>query len=52
MTKQEIEKTIRNFTQMMLDKQPDVQSVKIIIGMKDKTNIKFKQFRSNIIPTD
>lgn len=32
---------------MMLDRQPDVQFIKITVGVKDKTKIKFKRFRDN-----
>lgn len=35
------------FTELMLEKEIDVQFVKIHIGMKDKSNIKFKKFREN-----
>ena len=36
---------IENFCELMLKNEEETQFIKVKIGMKDKTNIKFKKFR-------
>jgi len=45
MSKQKIRETLIKFSEMMLGKEPEVQSIKVKVELKDKTNIKFKKFR-------
>ncbi len=45
MNKEEIRDLLRKFCELMLKKEEEVQFVRIKIGMKDKSNVKFKQFR-------
>lgn len=40
-----IRDTLRRFCDMMLEKEPDTQSIKVKVEMKDKRNVKFKKFR-------
>ncbi len=46
MKHQEIKQTIMKFCELMIEKEPEVQSIKVHIEMKDKINVKFKRFRS------
>ena len=43
--KQKIREIIINFCGMMLEKEPEVQSIKIKVELKNKTKISFKKFR-------
>ena len=45
MKNQNIKEIIIKFCDMMLEKQKEVQFVKVRIGMKDKSEVKFKKFR-------
>lgn len=40
-----IRETLIKFSEMMLEKEPDTQFIKIKVGLKNKKNIKFKKFR-------
>jgi hypothetical protein len=43
-----IREIIIKFCEMMLDKEEEVQYVKVHIGMKDKTRISFNKFREYV----
>ena len=45
MSKEKIKDILVKFCNMMLEKEPETQFIKIQIGMKDKTKVKFKKFR-------
>ena len=42
-----IKETIIKFAQLMIEKEPETQSIKIVVETKDKKKIKFKKFREN-----
>ena len=52
MSKTEIRETLIKFCELVLEKQPEAQSVKVVVGMKDKSKVKFKKFREHARKTD
>ena len=47
MENEKVKEILMKFCEMMLDKEPEVQSVKIHVELKNKSNIKFKKFRGS-----
>ena len=47
MVNEKVKEILVKFCEMMLDKEPEVQSVKIHVELKNKSNIKFKKFRGS-----
>jgi len=43
-----IKETIIKFAELMIEKEQETQSIKIIVKTKDKRKIKYKKFRENV----
>jgi len=48
MEKEEIRDLLRRFCEMSLDKVSQIQSMKVVVELSNKTKIKFKKFRDGI----
>ena len=48
MTKENVRKILEEFCTLMIDKNDDVQSIRVVAEMRNKYKINFKRFRQGV----